>query len=103
MSIRNELMDGDLRALYIVWLAAQRQLGSYDEEENYDVNAPPIPPAFGALTSAQQALADLLQTLQKLLNAVARHRVGSTPSSERDVADLVELLPQSAAWSISKG
>ena len=95
MPIRDELMDGDLRALYIVWLAAQRQLGSYAEEENYDVNAPPVPPAFGALTSAQQALADLLQTPQELLNAVARHSVGNTPSSapEEDVADLVELLP----------
>ena len=93
MSIRDELMDGDLRALYIVWLAAQRQLGSYDEEENYDVYAPPVPPAFGALTSAQQALADLLQTPRELLNAVARHSVGKAPSPEEDVADLVELLP----------
>src|SRR5947209_15239739 len=36
--IREELMGGDMRALYIVWLAAQQRMGSYDEEEEYERN-----------------------------------------------------------------
>jgi len=34
--IRDELMEGDLRALYVVWLAAQRMIGGYDEDEDED-------------------------------------------------------------------
>src|SRR6266852_4635024 len=34
--IRDELMEGDLRALYIVWLAGQHMIGGYDEDEEED-------------------------------------------------------------------
>src|SRR5690348_1992639 len=74
ISIRDELMEGDLRALYVAWLATMRMLGSYDEEEeDEDVIAPPVPPAFATLTAAQQALAELLQIPQELLVAAAEH------------------------------
>src|SRR5260370_8696648 len=35
IAIRDELMEGDLRVLYIVWLAAQIMIAGYDEEEAY--------------------------------------------------------------------
>src|SRR6266699_2158738 len=34
--IRDELMEGDLRSLYIVWLAARGMMEGYDEEEDED-------------------------------------------------------------------
>ena len=34
IAIRDELMEGDLRALYIVWLAGQRMIEGYNEEED---------------------------------------------------------------------
>lgn len=56
ISIRDELMEGDLRALYIAWLATMRMLGSYDEEEeDEDVIAPPVPPAFATLTKERHS------------------------------------------------
>src|SRR5712692_5319860 len=97
--IRDELMDGDLRALYIVWLAGQHMIGGYDEdeeedeEEDYEISVPPVPPAFGTLTAAQQALADLLQVPQELLVAVARHSNAAVSSPVDDVAAWVKLLP----------
>src|SRR5438874_13185833 len=77
MPIRDELMEGDLRALYIAWLAGQHMMEGYDEEEDDDeeddeISVPPVPPAFGTLTAAQQALAELLQLPQELLVAAAR-------------------------------
>ncbi|GCE17102.1 hypothetical protein [Dictyobacter kobayashii] len=33
IAIRDELMEGDLRALYIAWLASQDMLSNYDDEE----------------------------------------------------------------------
>jgi hypothetical protein len=97
IAIRDELMEGDLRALYIVWLASQPMSEGYDEdeEENEDdeISAPPVPPAFGTLTEAQQALAELLQVPQELLVAAARHSNAAVPSTGNDVAAWVTLLP----------
>lgn len=93
ISIRDELMDGDLRALYIVWLAAQHMMGSADEEEDDEISAPPVPPAFGKLTAVQQALAELLQVPQELLVATARHSKATAPSTDDDIAAWVKSLP----------
>ena len=74
IGIREELMEGDLRSLYIVWLAGQRIIEGYydeeedEEEEDYEINVPPVPPAFGTLTAAQEALAELLRCRKNCLS-----------------------------------
>ncbi len=95
IALRDELMEGDLRALYIVWLANQRMVGGYDEEEGDDeeISVPPVPPAFGTLTAAQEALAELLQVPQELLVAAARHSGPAVAATGIDVAEWVKLLP----------
>jgi hypothetical protein len=97
MPIRDELMQGDPRPLYIVWLAGQYMMGSADEEEEYEISVPPVPPAMGTLTSAQQALAELLQVPQELLVAAARHSSAQMSSTDDDVAGWVPLLPPDRA------
>ena len=124
MPVREELMDGDLRALYIVWLASRSPAanGYYDEddygdfsdfggfsqpamydrydedEDESDENSgPPVPPGFGALTAAQQALTELLRVPSEMLKAAARHSTKVAPQStaaDEDVAGLIELLPE---------
>jgi hypothetical protein len=99
IAMRDEFMEGDLRALYIAWLASQRMGGGYDEEEEYDeeddeeISVPPVPPAFGTLMAAQEALAELLQVPQELLIAAAGHSAASVSSTGIDVAAWVKLLP----------
>lgn len=107
ISIREELMDGDLRTLYIAWLACQylidRKYGYDDEEEeesgeeeeqgNYETSAPPVPPDFGKLTAAQLALAKLLQVPKELLATVAQHGKSSAPVADDDIVTWVKLLP----------
>ncbi len=97
--IRDELMAGDLRSLYIVWLAVRNMMGDYDDnedEEENDISVPPVPPGFGALTSAQQELAALLQVPEELLVAAARHssagKQAVSPTGE-NIAAWVKLLP----------
>ena len=68
-------------------------LGSYDEEEDYEISVPPVPPGFGTLTAAQYSLAELLQVPQELLVAAARHSEVAAPSTGDDVAAWVKLLP----------
>ncbi|MGH2510254.1 MAG: hypothetical protein ACRDHZ_23000, partial [Ktedonobacteraceae bacterium] len=90
--IRDELMAGDLRALYIVWLVAQDIMGNV-EEEDYDIRVPALPPAFGTLTAAQQELADFLQAPPEILVAAARHSQTGQAATADDFAAWVELLP----------
>jgi hypothetical protein len=100
IAIRDELMEGDLRALYIVWLASQIMIEGYEEEEDeeeeedWEISVPPVPPSFGTLTAAQQALAELLQVPQELLVAAARHSNAAMPSPDDNFVAWVELLPQ---------
>ena len=96
IGIRDELMEGDLRALYIVWLAAQEMIGIEEEDEEDDTkqSIPPIPPGFKKLTSAQQALADFLQVKPSLLAAAAQHSEAGTAKVKDDFATWIERLPQ---------
>jgi len=95
--IRDELMEGDLRALYITWLASQYMMFGYEEdqeEEDYEIIVPPVPPDFGKLTEAQQALAELLQVPEELLVAAAQHSTGTMTSPKKDdFATWVKQLP----------
>jgi len=101
IALRDELMEGDLRALYIVWLAGQMMMEGYDEEdleeeeeeEDWEISVPAVPPAFGTLTAAQEALAELLRVPEELLLAAARHSEAARPSAAVDVAALINLLP----------
>src|SRR5438067_2615943 len=105
IAIRDELMEGDLRALYIVWLAGQRMIEGYDEEEDYDeeeqegeeedyeISVPPVPLGFGTLTAAQYSLAELLRVPEELLVAAAQHSKAAAPSTGDDFAAWVKLLP----------
>src|SRR5713226_8670208 len=88
IAIRDELMEGDLRALYIVWLAAQIMIEGYDEEEeeDWEISVPPVPPGFGTLTAAQQALAELFRVPQELLVATARYSSAAVSSTGDDFA-----------------
>lgn len=112
--IRDELMEGDLRSLYIVWLAGQSAMADYDDDEDeewdedeedeeedddeeeeaedYEIAVPPVPPAFDKLTSAQQALAELLQVDEELLAATARHSKGTVSTTKDDFAAWIRLL-----------
>ena len=103
IALRDELMEGDLRALYIVWLAGQQMIEGYDEgeddegeddeEEDDEISVPPVPPAFGTLTAAQRALAELLRVPPELLVATARHSKAVVSSTGDDFTAWVKLLP----------
>lgn len=99
MPIRDELMAGDMRAMYIVWLAVQQWLGGYEDEEESEeadetVRGPGVPPGLGTLTSAQKALAELFQVPPELIAAAAHYSSSMTPASDDDIVAWVELLPQ---------
>jgi len=93
VGVRAELAAGDLRPLYVAWLAAygawERDEDIFDRDADDDLE-PPVPPGLGMLTAPQRALADFLRLDDNLL-AIAAH---TSPSLE-EVADDPDCL---AAW-----
>ncbi|GAB3433855.1 hypothetical protein [Actinophytocola sediminis] len=95
VGVRAELAAGDLRPLYLAWLAAY---GAWERDEDIfardadDDVEPPVPAGLGTLTAPQRALADFLRLDGDLLAVAAQ---ASPPLTEiaDDVAAWVALLP----------
>ena len=87
LPVRAELLAGDLRALYLLWLL-RVQLGDVDEDEV----EPPVPPALNSPTDSQAALAEFLRIDRDLVEVAGE---GSPPGHDErvDVARWVEGLP----------
>lgn len=64
--LREELLGGDLRPLYLGWLASVTAV-----EIDDDTLEPPVPAGLGQLTGPQQALADFIEIDPDLLTAAA--------------------------------
>ncbi len=66
LPLRSELLDGDLRCLYLAWPSAAA-FGYRDDEET----EPPVRPGLRQLSGSQQALAEFLGIGQDLLVTVS--------------------------------
>lgn len=73
VSLRDELLRGDLRPLYLGWLASADALRE-------DALEPVVPPGLAELSPAQQALVEFLEVDADLLDA-ARAGSAITPSA----------------------
>jgi hypothetical protein len=79
--LRDELLRGDMRPLYLGWLAGVSR-GEVDEK----VAEPHPPPGLSRLTAAQQSLAEFLEVDGDLLAAAGlADRQGSKPGSESNM------------------
>lgn len=78
--LRDELLRGDMRPLYLGWLAGV-SAGEVDEK----AVEPQPPPGLSRLTAAQQSLAEFLEVDEDLLAAAGlSDQQGSKPDSESD-------------------
>jgi len=94
LSIREELLRGDWRALYLGWLARWSSWGDVAEDEDEETQfilEPPVPPGLGELTAAQRELADRLEVDPDLLSAAAELDV-PLPDRDRVLRDAVGAL-----------
>ena len=95
VSIRDELMRGDLRALYLGWLASFPERGWHDDEVNDDEMEPPVPSGLAKLSAPLRALADFLRVDDDLLEVAAAGRSGEPAAapSRAEMARWVKALP----------
>lgn len=98
VGVRAELAAGDLRPLYLAWLAAygawERDEDVFDRDADDDLE-PPVPPGLGTLTAAQRALADFLRLDDDLLAIAAQASppLEETADDPGDIAAWVTRLP----------
>lgn len=91
--LRDELLRGDMRPLYLGWLAGV-SVGEVDEQ----ASEPQPPPRLSRLTAAQQSLAEFLDVDDDLLAAAGlSDPQGSKPDSESDAEQDVWIAVLPAA------
>jgi hypothetical protein len=97
VSLRSDLMRGDLRALYLGWLASLGSRGWDDDDgdEGDDRLEPPVPPGLAKLSGPLKALAEFLRIDDALIEVAAAGSVGEPPTgpSNADLARWVKGLP----------
>ncbi|PXX64006.1 hypothetical protein DFR70_105188 [Nocardia tenerifensis] len=97
IGVRAELAGGDLRALYLAWLAGygtwERDEDAFDRDRDEELE-PPVPPGLGALTAAQRALAEFLRVDPDVLAvaAVASPNLAATTDDPSAVAAWISGL-----------
>ncbi|GAA2003947.1 hypothetical protein GCM10009799_33890 [Nocardiopsis rhodophaea] len=98
IGVRAELAAGDLRALYLAWLAGygtwerDEDAFDYDDEDEFE---PPVPAGLGSLTAPQRALADFLRLDADLLTVAAQASppVAASRDDPRELARWIKELP----------
>ncbi len=97
VAIRDELMRGDLRALYLGWLASFPESGWFDEDPEIDDDErePPVPPGLAKLSAPLRSLADFLRVDDELLEVAAAGSTGEAAAapSRAEMEPWVKTLP----------
>ncbi len=97
--VRDELLRGDIRSLYIGWLAVLTgEMMDDDEIEPLSVSG------LGSLTSAQQALAEFLEVGPDLLAGACMDSPAAQIEdiSEKDVDMWIDALPRDEVKAVMK-
>jgi hypothetical protein len=88
--LRDELIRGDLRLLYLAWLIAVQVA---PEEDDEDIIEPPVPPNLGHLSPALSAFVDLFGLDEDLICAAAENSPIEAEESE-PIEEWVAALPE---------
>jgi hypothetical protein len=86
--IREQIMQGDYRVLYLSWLKA---VSTEDPEEDNSEKEPPIPAGLGKLNSSHQAFIEFFELDEYLVKAAAKASAQLQPVS---IASLEKALTQ---------
>lgn len=97
--VRDELLRGDVRSLYIGWLAGVTR----DMTEDDDLE-PALPEGLGNLTGAQQALAEFMEVDEDLLEGacIGSPSARSDEPSQKDMDEWLGELPHEETLALLK-
>lgn len=92
VSIRDALMKGDLRVLYLAWLATGFSSEGYDWDET--TVEPPVPPNLKKLSPALEAFANLFEIGTDLIEIAAKASPSKSIATEEPVEEWIAALPE---------
>ncbi|MFC4119044.1 hypothetical protein [Nonomuraea zeae] len=96
VGVRAELAAGDVRPLYLAWLAAygawERDEDAFDYADEDELEAP-VPPGLGSLTAPQRALAGFLRLDADLLSVAATASPPLTGDDPQNLAAWIAGFP----------
>jgi len=100
--VRQQLINGDYRALYIVWLAAiTHPIGrayAITDDDNADASLePPVPAGLGSLNDSLKALCTFFEVDPYLVEAAAAMSDQAAEPSQTDVCEAISTLPHERA------
>ena len=90
VQVRDDLLRGDYRALYLAWLMIARYELDFLEEEDEALTEPPVPPNLHALSPALRNFIDFFAIDADLVTAVAQ----TSPKAGKNSAKLSAYLDQ---------
>lgn len=90
LPLRDDLLNGDLRLLYLVWLRTAPYLAEHALEN--DPLEPPIPPNLGKLSKPLQTFIELVELDSDLVTAAAKASLTSTITSEPPLENYLSEL-----------
>ena len=90
--MREEILAGDLRPLYLAWLSGVPEA----LDGGFEVTSPSVPDGLNSLSSAQTALAEFLRVDGDVLDAAAKRSAAATDRGSKDrLRSWIESLPES--------
>ncbi len=100
--LRNDLLLGDTRALYLAWLANVECVGLADDELE-----PPLPAGLGKLTTPLKRLAQFLEIDKHLLKVAAAASAEPQSTPDHALRDAIGRLPRCESdellWRLAQG
>jgi hypothetical protein len=92
LPLRQSLLEGDHRSLYLAWLKCAEVL-HYDDKEESAVVEPPVPPNLGKLTPSLRAFIDFLEIDDALVKEAARASSKMPTPKPTEYETLLRKLP----------
>lgn len=97
LAVRNEIIQGDYRALYLAWLKAMDQVKEYDDDgDEYDIYnrlEPTVPTGLNKLSSAQRELTKFIE-LDPILIECAAEASTSFKESQFQAEEWLQALSE---------
>lgn len=98
LPLRNDILQGDLRLLYLCWLLGANvygYAGDMDGDEDADDEGdvePPVPPGLGQLSTALDAFVDFMGVDEYLVQAAAQASLPLHAEPEPDLETALTIL-----------
>jgi hypothetical protein len=92
IELRQEILSGDYRLLYLAWLQA---INGYLTDKEKSQLEPPIPPGLNQLSAALQAFVELYEIDPHLITAAATASTTLKTVTETELLEAIRQLPRS--------